>query len=89
MLRVAVPNKGSLSEKATEMLRAAGYSLRPNAKTLAHTDNVNEIEFFYLRPRDIAVYIGRGILDIGITGRDLRRGSGGAAQALMSRGVGG
>ncbi|OFL64094.1 MULTISPECIES: ATP phosphoribosyltransferase [unclassified Brevibacterium] len=88
MLRVAVPNKGSLSEKATEMLRAAGYSLRSNAKTLAHTDNVNEIEFFYLRPRDIAVYIGRGILDIGITGRDLLLESGAEAKEIMSLGFG-
>lgn len=88
MLRVAVPNKGSLSEKATDMLRAAGYSLRTNTKTLAHTDSVHEIEFFYLRPRDIAIYIGRGILDIGITGRDLLLESGANAHEVMSLGFG-
>src|SRR5699024_12391196 len=71
MLRVAVPNKGALSEAATDMLGEAGYSTRRGSKTLVHQDEVNGVEFFYLRPRDIAIYVGPGILDAGITGRDL------------------
>ncbi|WP_434964953.1 ATP phosphoribosyltransferase [Brevibacterium casei] len=71
MLRVAVPNKGILSEAATDMLSEAGYSTRRGSKTLVHRDETNGVEFFYLRPRDIAVYVGSGILDAGITGRDL------------------
>jgi ATP phosphoribosyltransferase len=34
-------------------------------------DDRNGVEFFYLRPRDIATYVGSGALDVGITGRDL------------------
>ena len=64
MLRIAVPNKGTLSESATTMLREAGYKLRTNSKTLVSRDDAGGIEFFYLRPRDIAVYIGEGILDL-------------------------
>ncbi|WP_349827960.1 ATP phosphoribosyltransferase [Brevibacterium litoralis] len=88
MLRVAIPNKGALSEAATTMLREAGYSLRSSAKTLVHRDIDNEVEFFYLRPRDIAIYVGRGILDIGITGRDLLGESGADATEVMSLGFG-
>ena len=71
MLRVAVPNKGSLSETASAMLAEAGYTGRRDPKTLHVEDPRNGVEFFYLRPRDIATYVGSGALDVGITGRDL------------------
>ncbi len=88
MLRVAVPNKGSLSEAATTMLREAGYSLRTSAKALVHQDTANGVEFFFLRPRDIAIYIGRGILDVGITGRDLLLESQADARETLPLGFG-
>ncbi len=71
MLRIAVPNKGTLSETATSMLREAGYATRRDQKELIVADPRNDVEFFYLRPRDIATYVGSGALDVGITGRDL------------------
>ncbi|TXK17557.1 ATP phosphoribosyltransferase [Homoserinibacter sp. GY 40078] len=71
MLRIAVPNKGTLSETATAMLREAGYATRRDQKELIVADPRNDVEFFYLRPRDIATYVGSGALDVGITGRDL------------------
>lgn len=71
MLRVAVPNKGSLSEAASAMLAEAGYRQRRDTRELVMLDPDNDIEFFFLRPRDIAVYVGQGTLDVGITGRDL------------------
>ena len=71
LLRVAVPNKGILSEHATLMLEEAGYKVRKDSKTLRVLDSANGIEFFYLRPRDIATYVGTGALDLGLTGLDL------------------
>ncbi|MDR8018500.1 ATP phosphoribosyltransferase [Nesterenkonia aerolata] len=71
MLRVAVPNKGALSEAAMAMLAEAGYVQRRDRRELVMLDEANGVEFFYLRPRDIAVYVGSGTLDLGITGRDL------------------
>lgn len=71
MLRIAVPNKGSLAETATEMLAEAGYIGRRDPKDLHVIDPLNEVEFFYLRPKDIATYVGSGALHVGITGRDL------------------
>lgn len=71
MLRVAVPNKGILSESAISMLKEAGYATRRDPAELHIVDEVNQIEFFYLRPRDIATYVGSGSLDAGLTGLDL------------------
>jgi ATP phosphoribosyltransferase len=71
VLRVAVPNKGVLSEPAAEMLAESGYRQRRSTKDLAVYDPDSDTEFFYLRPRDIAVYVAAGTLDVGITGRDM------------------
>lgn len=71
MLRVAVPNKGALSEAAAAILAEAGYRRRTDAKDLTVLDSSNDVEFFFLRPKDIAIYVGSGELDLGITGRDL------------------
>ena len=89
MLRIAVPNKGSLSEPAVEMLRESGYRVRRDSKELVVTDADNDVEFFYLRPRDIAVYVGSGTVDCGITGRDLLLDAGSAAIEVMTLGFGG
>ncbi|MFG3111626.1 ATP phosphoribosyltransferase [Streptomyces tendae] len=86
MLRIAVPNKGSLSGPAGEMLHEAGYQQRREAKELRIVDPVNEVEFFYLRPRDIAIYVSSGKLDIGITGRDLLIDSGAHAEEILPLG---
>ncbi|MFI7482720.1 ATP phosphoribosyltransferase [Kocuria sp. M1R5S2] len=80
MLRVAVPNKGALSESAVTMLKEAGYRQRRDSRELVLVDPEHQIEFFYLRPRDIAVYVGGGTLDVGITGRDLLLDSGADAE---------
>ncbi|MFF1723489.1 ATP phosphoribosyltransferase [Streptomyces sviceus] len=86
MLRIAVPNKGSLSGPAGEMLHEAGYQQRRESKELRIVDPVNDVEFFYLRPRDIAIYVSSGQLDIGITGRDLLVDSGADAEEILPLG---
>jgi ATP phosphoribosyltransferase len=88
MLRVAVPNKGTLSEPAAEMLREAGYRQRHETRDLTVIDAANDVEFFFLRPKDIAVYVGSGELDLGITGRDLAADSGAPVDELIGLGFG-
>ncbi|MXP22148.1 ATP phosphoribosyltransferase [Gordonia sp. HNM0687] len=88
MLRVAVPNKGALSESGAAVLAEAGYRKRTDAKDLTVLDNNNDVEFFFLRPKDIAIYVGAGTLDLGITGRDLARDSGAAVDEQLSMGFG-
>lgn len=88
MLRIAVPNKGSLSETAAQMLWEAGYTGRRDPRDLHTADPRNGVEFFYLRPRDIATYVGSGALDVGITGRDLLLDSGSDATEIAPLGFG-
>ena len=87
-IRIAVPNKGSLSESAAAMLREAGYAQRSDPKELVLFDEANDVEFFYLRPRDIAVYVGEGTLDVGITGRDMLLDSRARATEVLPLGFG-
>ena len=88
LLRIALPNKGSLSQPAAEMLREAGYRQRTDSRELTLTDAENGVEFFFLRPRDIALYVGEGTLDLGITGRDLLLDSKAKAEEVMALGFG-
>jgi ATP phosphoribosyltransferase len=88
MLRVAVPNKGALSEPATEILGEAGYRRRTDPKDLTVIDPINNVEFFFLRPKDIALYVGSGELDFGITGRDLVLDSGAPVRERLALGFG-
>lgn len=84
MLRVAVPNKGSLAESSIEILRESGYRQRSDSRDLVLVDSGNLVEFYYLRPRDIAVYVGSGELEAGITGRDLLIDSSAKAVEILS-----
>lgn len=87
-LRIAVPNKGTLSETAVAMLVEAGYQGRRDVRALTVPDPRNNAEFFYLRPRDIATYVGSGALDVGITGRDLLLDSDSEALEVQALGFG-
>ncbi len=88
MLKVALPNKGSLADAATEILREAGYRQRNDQRDLSYIDPSNEVEFYYLRPRDIAIYVGSGELNFGITGRDLLLDSEASASEVMALDIG-
>jgi len=88
MLKIALPNKGQLAEPAQSMLREAGYLRSHHPRDLVVRDPQNDVEFYFLRPRDIAIYIARGTLDVGITGRDLVLDSGADVVEAMSLGFG-
>ena len=89
MLRIAVPNKGSLAESSIAILKEAGYRQRSDSRDLVLLDPTNGVEFYYLRPRDIAIYVGSGELEAGITGRDLLIDSGAKAQEVLALDFGG
>jgi ATP phosphoribosyltransferase len=88
MLKIAIPNKGSLSEDAVQLIREAGYNCRRYSRELIVMDNLNQVEFVFLRPRDIAVYVSKGILDMGVTGRDLALDSRSDVVELLPLGFG-
>lgn len=89
MLRIAVPNKGSLAEESLSILKEAGYRQRTDSRDLVLIDSDNGVEFYYLRPRDIAIYVGTGELEAGITGRDLLIDSSAEATEQMTLNFGG
>jgi len=84
MLRIAVPNKGSLADSSIAILKEAGYRQRTDARDLVLIDPDNSVEFYYLRPRDIAIYVGSGELEAGITGRDLLIDSAAPAEEILA-----
>ncbi|WP_028927078.1 ATP phosphoribosyltransferase [Pseudonocardia acaciae] len=88
MLRVALPNKGTLAEPASTMMREAGYRQRSDSRDLSIFDEDNQVEFFYLRPKDIATYVGNGDLNLGVTGKDLMDESGKPVKDLLKLGFG-
>ncbi|NMH99365.1 ATP phosphoribosyltransferase [Pseudonocardia acidicola] len=88
MLRVALPNKGTLAEPAATMMREAGYRQRSDSRDLSMIDEENGIEFFYLRPKDIATYVGSGDLHLGVTGHDLMEESGSQVHDVLQLGFG-
>jgi len=71
------------------MLREAGYRQRRDTRELVLADPDNGAEFFFLRPRDVAVYVGSGTVDVGITGRDLLLDSGAEAVEHLPLGFAG
>jgi ATP phosphoribosyltransferase len=89
MLRIAVPNKGSLADESIAILKEAGYKQRTDSRDLVLVDTTNSVEFYYLRPRDIAIYVGSGELEAGITGRDLLIDSGALAVEVIALNFGG
>jgi ATP phosphoribosyltransferase len=89
MLRIAIPNKGSLADESIAILKEAGYKQRTDSRDLVLVDTTNSVEFYYLRPRDIAIYVGSGELEGGITGRDLLIDSGALASEVMALNFGG
>jgi ATP phosphoribosyltransferase len=89
LLKIAVPNKGSLADASIAILKEAGYRQRVDSRDLVLTDPENSVEFYYLRPRDIALYVGSGELEAGITGRDLLIDSGAAAVEILALDFGG
>ncbi|MBR1608375.1 MAG: ATP phosphoribosyltransferase [Kiritimatiellae bacterium] len=88
MLRIALPNKGSLAEGAAALVAEAGYSCGRSAKELSRVDSANDVEFFFLRPRDIATYVSRGVIELGITGRDLNEDAAAPAREVLALGFG-
>ncbi len=88
MIRIALPNKGSLSEESVALCKEAGYRCKRYGRELSVLDPEADVEFFFLRPRDIAVYVGRGVLDAGITGRDLNADADQPAHEALALGFG-
>ena len=83
MLQIALPNKGALSDGAATLASEAGYHCRRRGRELSVRDTEHNVEFVFLRPRDIATYVSKGIIDLGVTGLDLLHDSGADVTQVM------
>jgi ATP phosphoribosyltransferase len=83
MIKVALPNKGQLFEPTMDILAACGYRVSKSLRSLSTLDSENQVEFYFLRPVDIPLYVANGILDAGVTGKDFVAEKGVAPNCLI------
>jgi ATP phosphoribosyltransferase len=89
VIKVALPNKGQLFEPTMDMLSACGYRVSKSLRSLSTLDEENGVEFYFLRPGDIPMYVSQGILDAGVTGMDFVAEKGVAPTKLLDLNFGG
>ncbi len=70
-MRIAVPNKGRLSEPALELLRNAGIKPEMESRKLVVSTNNPKVEILFARARDIPALVQMNAVQAGITGYDI------------------
>jgi ATP phosphoribosyltransferase len=76
MLRIALPNKGRLSEEARELFTDAGLEIRAAGPRALTASLGGEFQALFVRAQDIPEFVADGAADAGVTGFDLIRESG-------------
>lgn len=73
MFSIALP-KGRLADKVCAMLSAIGFDTKgvtDDNRKLVFVDEKNEVSYFLVKPSDVAIYVERGVADIGVVGKDI------------------
>ena len=73
MLNVALP-KGRLGEKVYAMFEKAGFScpaIHENNRKLLFENPQCGVRYFWVKPSDVAIYVERGVADVGVVGKDI------------------
>lgn len=68
-LKIGLPS-GSLQESTLNLFAKAGYRIRASHRSYTPVIDDPELEGLFLRAQEIAHYVERGVLDIGLTGID-------------------
>jgi ATP phosphoribosyltransferase len=76
MLRIALPNKGRLSEEARELFTDAGLEIRAAGPRALTASLGGEFQALFVRAQDIPEFVADGAADAGVTGADLVHESG-------------
>ena len=71
MLRIALPNKGRLSEDARELFADAGLEVRARGERALTAALGDAFEAIFVRAQDIPEFVADGAADVGVTGWDL------------------
>jgi ATP phosphoribosyltransferase len=83
MLRIALPNKGRLSEEVRELFNDAGLEVRVRGERALTASLGGEFEAIFVRAQDIPEFVADGAADAGVTGWDLVCESGRDLELLM------
>jgi len=71
-LRLAIPNKGRLSERSIEILKQAGLEIENGDERRLYANvKRQDLAVMFLRAQDIVKFVHKGAVDVGITGLDL------------------
>ncbi len=88
MLRIALPNKGRLSEKALDLFETAGLRAEFSSERALVAQLGPDFEAIFVRAADIPEYVADGAADLGVTGADLVAESGRRITELLDLGFG-
>lgn len=90
MINIALP-KGRLGEKAYGIFEQIGYgcpSIKENNRKLIFENEENGVRYFWVKPSDVAVYVERGVADIGVVGKDILLEQSSDVYELLDLGIG-
>ena len=88
MLRIALPNKGRLSEDTRELFNDAGLEVRSSGERALTASLGGEFEAIFVRAQDIPEFVADGAADVGVTGWDLVNESGRELTSHLDLGFG-
>jgi ATP phosphoribosyltransferase len=71
MLRIAIPNKGRLSEDTRELFNQAGLDVQVRGERALTASLGDEFEAIFVRAQDVPEFVADGAADAGVTGFDL------------------
>ena len=69
VLKLGIP-KGSLQESTINLFKKAGYNITVSSRSYYPQIDDDDIEVMLLRPQEMALYVERGVIDVGLAGRD-------------------
>ena len=69
VLKIGIP-KGSMEASTISLFKKAGYTITTGSRSYYPRVDDEEIEAMLLRPQEMALYVERGVIDIGLAGRD-------------------
>lgn len=90
MINIALP-KGRLGEKAYGVFKQIGYgcpSIEENNRKLIFENEENGVRYFWVKPSDVAVYVERGVADVGVVGKDILLEQSSDVYELLDLGIG-
>ncbi|MCY1047247.1 ATP phosphoribosyltransferase [Corallococcus sp. bb12-1] len=83
MLKIALPNKGRLSEEVRELFNDAGLEVRGRGERALTASLGGEFEAIFVRAQDIPEFVADGAAQAGVTGWDLVNEAGRELESLL------